>query len=337
MGQIRVAQIGTGHDHAADIMNTLRMKQDLFDVVGYARVPEDTWNDSFGYGHYRERYDGVPEMTVEEILNRQDLDAVFIETEDRALTRYAIKAAERGFAIHMDKPGGISGDEFDRLIDLVEEKKLVFHVGYMYRYNKAIQKVKQDIRDGLLGEILSVEAQMNCLHGAEKRQWLADYPGGMMYFLGCHMVDLIYSIQGEPEAVIPLNAVSGVDGTSSEDFGMAAFRYPNGTSFAKSSALEDGGFQRRQLVVSGTRGTVEIRPLEDTDVRAENLFVPMRGRVREVVNHREYASYTTEIFGRYDGMLEAFASYVRGEKENPCSPEYERNLHRILLKACGVK
>ena len=38
---------------------------------------------------------------------------------------------------------------------------------------------------------------------------------------------------------------------------------------------------------------------------------------------------------RYDGMLRAFASYVRGEAENPYTPEYERRLHRWLLRACG--
>lgn len=100
--------------------------------------------------------------------------------------------------MHMDKPGSASDADFDRLMDLVEEKQLPFQTGYMYRYNPAVVQVMEDYRAGRLGEIYSVEAQMNCLHTVEKRNWLGNYPGGMLYFLGCHLIDLIYAIQGEP-------------------------------------------------------------------------------------------------------------------------------------------
>ncbi len=36
-------------------------------------------------------------------------------------------------------------------------------------------------------------------------------------------------------------------------------------------------------------------------------------------------------------MLKAFASYIKGEAENPYSYEYEKRLHNIILKACGYK
>ena len=44
----------------------------------------------------------------------------------------------------------------------------------------------------------------------------------------------------------------------------------------------------------------------------------------------------SEIFCRYDDMLQAFAAMVRGEKENPYSCDYELSLYRTLLKCCGV-
>jgi hypothetical protein len=34
-------------------------------------------------------------------------------------------------------------------------------------------------------------------------------------------------------------------------------------------------------------------------------------------------------------MIAAFASYVRGEKTNPFTPEYELELYKLILKACG--
>lgn len=340
MKRLKVAQLGVGHDHAGDVMTTLRRFSDIYDVVGYAIVPEDSLNlPQFTYEGKRECYDGIKRLTVDELLCIDGLDAVFVETEDRALTKYALLAAKKGLNIHMDKPGGIAEEEFEELIDTVEANGAVFHVGYMYRYNPAVVKLKKDIADGKLGKILSVEAQMNCSHKFEKRNWLRDYPGGMLYFLGCHLIDLVYSIMGEPCEVIPLSCSSHVDGTTADDFGMAVFRYENGVSFARSTAIEVGGYERRQLVVIGTKGTVELKPLERFVPNRPDIFVPLTTVVRERFSEGWYDrgnEYTTEPFGRYDAMLTAFAKYVCGEEECPTTPEYERKLHRLILRACGA-
>ena len=341
MKRIKIAQIGAGHDHASAAIQTLKLldKAGIYELVGYCVVPEDSGNiPANSYEGNKAFYEDVKQLSLEEVLNYKGLDAVAIATEDRALTKYAIMAAEKGLHIQMDKPGGIDGDEFDRLIDAVKSKNLVFHTGYMYRYNPAVLKLKQDIAEGKLGDIISVEAQMNCIHSLEKRNWLGNYPGGMLYFLGGHMVDLVYSIMGEPEEIIPLSCSSGLDGTTAKDFGMAIFKYKNGVSFAKSTAVERGGFERRQLVVVGTKGTVELCPFEWLSKEREDVFSPQITEVREaffVDWHQKGECHTSPVHGRYDAMFRAFADYVGGEKQNPFTYEYERKLHKILLKACG--
>ena len=339
MKRIKIAQIGTGHDHAFSPIPTFKKLSDIFEFVGYCTVPEDEYNvPQHSNKAHSWAIGDAKQLTLDEILNYPDLDAVCIETEDRALTKYAIMAAEKGLHIQMDKPGGIDGDEFDKLIDTVKSKNLVFHTGYMYRYNPAVLKLKQDIAEGKLGDILSVEAQMNCMHGIEKRNWLGNYPGGMLYYLGCHMVDLVYSIMGDPEEIIPLSCSSGLDGTTAEDFGMAVFKYKNGVSFAKSTAVEIGGFERRQLVVVGTKGTVELCPFEWLSNGRNDVFSPQITEVREAFSgnwHQKGERHFSPEHGRYDGMFRAFADYVNGVKSNPYTYEYERKLHKVLLKACG--
>lgn len=341
MKRIKIAQIGAGHDHATAAIQTLKLldKAGIYELVGYCVVPEDSGNiPENSYEGNKDSYKDVKQMSLEEILNYKDLDAVAIETEDRALTKYALMAAEKGLHIQMDKPGGIDGDEFDKLIDTVKLKKLVFHTGYMYRYNPAVLKLKEDIEEGKLGDIISVEAQMNCIHGIEKRNWLGNYPGGMLYFLGCHMVDLVYSIMGEPEEIIPLSCSSGLDGTTAKDFGMAVFKYKNGVSFAKSTAVEIGGFERRQLVVVGTNGTVELCPFEWLSNGRNDVFSPQITEVREAFSanwSQKGERHFSPEHGRYDGMFRAFADYINGAKINPYTYEYERKLHKIILKACG--
>ena len=338
MRKIKIAQIGTGHDHAFASIETLKYYSNLFDLVGYAVVPEDSGNtDAFGFEGNKKSYEGVKRLSLDEILNYEGLDAVCIETEDRALTKYALMAAEKGLHIHMDKPGGISDEEFDKLVDTVSEKHLVFHTGYMYRYNPAVLQLKEDIKNGKLGDIISVEAQMNCIHSRSKREWLGNYPGGMLYFLGCHMIDLVYSIMGEPLEIIPLSCSSGLD-TTATDFGMVVFKYKNGVSFAKSTAIEVGGFERRQLVVVGTKGTVELCPFEWLSQGRTDVLTPQVTKVRECYSPNWYEKgklHDSEVYGRYDAMFRNFADYIRGDKQNPFDYEYERKLHKLILKACG--
>lgn len=108
----------------------------------------------------------------------------------------------------------------------------------MYRYNPYVVELLERIKKGELGEIISVEAQMNCTHSKEQRRWLGDYKGSSMFFLGCHLIDLILQIKGMPEKIISLNKSTGIDRVRSEDFGMVALEYNNGVSFAKVNSNE---------------------------------------------------------------------------------------------------
>ena len=96
-----------------------------------------------------------------------------------------IAAAKKGLAVHMDKPGGTSLAEFEELIRTVKEKNLVFSTGYMYRHNAAINAAIEKAKSGELGKIYSVEAQMNCFHTPEKRQWLSRFHGGIFVYYLC--------------------------------------------------------------------------------------------------------------------------------------------------------
>ena len=328
MKKIKIAQIGTSQNsHGNSIWRNLLKRTDLFEVVGYA-FPEDERNK---FPKRAEEFDGYREMTVEEILNDPEIEAVTVETEELYLTKYALMAARAGKHIHMEKPGGTDLGLFEELIATVKEKQLTFSVGYMYRFNPMIKEAMEKIRRGELGEIFSVEAHMDCFHPSAKRQWLDRFPGGMMFFLGCHLIDLIYRIQGEPDEVIPLNCSTGFDGVTSEDLGMVVYRYPGGVSFAKTAATERGGYLRRQLVICGEKGTVELKPLE----------VEQEGN-RYTVYHESHAeswgepwtSIQSEPYHRYNEMMENFAEIVRG-KENPYSYDYELGLYRLILRSCG--
>ena len=336
MNKIKVVLIGVGHDHAPGIYDCV-LSQEVFDVVGFAATESEKVTFQDRIENYKKH---MQYLTIDEALNYDGLDAAIIETEEEYLTKYSIMAFEKGLNVHSDKPGGIDLPEFERMIDLAKKSNKVLHFGYMYRYNPTIIQLIQDVKNGELGEIFCIEAQMNCLHTDEKREWLSKFPGGMLFFLGCHLIDLILRIQGEPKEVIPLSTASNINGVSSQDIGMVAFKYENGLSFAKSCAAEIGGFMRRQLVVCGSKKTVEINPLEVLDGEGLQHSVIKATTFEEAQKLCWWNSaekYDSEIFNRYNDMMNSFAEMVMGKKENTYPYDYELTLYKLLLKSCGVE
>ncbi|MBE6644696.1 MAG: Gfo/Idh/MocA family oxidoreductase [Ruminococcaceae bacterium] len=332
MKKIKVAQIGTSiNGHGSSIWSTLLKLGDVFEIVGYA-LPE---NEREKFPTLMDKFDGYREMTVDEILNDPTIEAVTVENEEIYLTKYAQMVADAGKHLHMEKPGGLDLAAFEKLVETLKAKNLVFSTGYMYRFNPVIKKAFERIEGGELGKIYSVEAQMNCKHPEVLRKWLKIFPGGMTFYLGCHLIDLIYRIQGEPTEIIPFTCSTGIDGIDSEDFGMTVFKYPNGVSFFKTSANECGGFLRRQLVIAGERGTIEIKPLEvlvDGGLYTEYQESFAASGVKWST---PWNSGKTDAFDRYEAMMVNFAELIRGKK-NPYSYDYELNLYKLLLKCCGV-
>jgi len=332
MKKIRIAQIGVNrYSHALSVFNSLKTQPEIFDVAGYCLVEGE-----------KERFqkelcvfNGYPELTLEEILNDPTIEAVTVETEEIHLTKYAIMAAEHGKMIHMEKPGGTSLEEFEKLISIVKVKNLVFHTGYMYRYNPTIREVIDNAKNGVYGDIISVEAQMCGYNDPTMRQWLEVFPGGMMFYLGCHLVDLILTLKGLPEKVYPFNRSTGKNGVTACDYGLALFEYPDGMSIAKTCNLEHGGFERRRLVVCGTKGAVELCPLEWLTKQKANQFTEKIDYTSGTNWHARGEKTVGEIHDRYDGMMQGFASICRGEKVNEYTPDYELTLFKYVLMACG--
>jgi len=325
MKKLKIAQIGTSETtHALHIFQTLQKMKNVFDIVGIADV------DKHKNG-VNPAYSVVPMMSVDELLDYPGLDAVVIECDEELLTEYAIKAAKKKLPIQLEKPGSFSDVQFDSLIDIVEKNNTVFSLNYMYRYNPAVVKAKMLIEEGKIGDIFSVEAQMNCFHNMETRRMYSHMPCGIMYYLGCHTVDLVYQLQGEPLEVLPMSTC--VENSDLTDFGMAVFKYNNGVSIAKTCSAEVGGWEHRSLYICGTKGSIEINPLE----------FGLRGEFNDTCTLKFYSSDTTSVesttfrYDRYITMLNNFVEMINGKKENPFSYEYERGLHKLLLKACGVK
>ncbi len=321
---LRVGQIGTKHAHASGQMSTWRSFGDEFDVVGVVEPDESQRERVRG----QKPYAGVPFLSEEELLGTNGLQIVAVETEVSSLVPTAQRCAQAGLHVFLDKPPGESLDSFQQLLRDMQQRQLQLQMGYMLRYNPAFEFMFRAIEQGWLGTIFSIHAEMSKSVGDAQRQSLAQYRGGSMFELGCHVVDPIVKIMGPPQRVTPhILHTRNEDGGLADNM-LAVLDYASANVVIRSAVNEVGGFQRRQFVVMGQEGTLEIRPLE-----SNHIVLELAGPKGDYAAGRHEIQLPSR--GRYDGLWLALAAAVRGEKDLEWDATHNLATHRVLLEACG--
>lgn len=324
MPKIKIGQIGTGHAHASGKMEVYR-KSDDFEVVGIAEP-----DDALRRGAERQAvYKDLPWMSVEQLLNIPGLQAVAVETEPRDLLKYAEMCVDAGKHLHLDKPAGESLLQFRRILDTVARQHLCLQMGYMYRYNPAVVLMMDLLKKGFLGDPFEVHCVMSKVVDKASRLKHAEYAGGMMFELACHLVDLVVGVLGAPESVTPFHQHAGPQQDSLQDNMLAVLTYPRALATVKTSALEVEGFSRRHFVVCGTEGTLHIEPLDAPKV-VRLALSKEHGKYR-----KGYQDVPVPGYQRYAGDAADFAKVIRGEKMFDWSPMHDLAVQETVLKASG--
>lgn len=200
---IRIAKLSMAHVHAG----------------GYARKINDNpetelvavWDEEeYGGRSAAEQY-GVPFYTdLGEILSRDDVDAVSVDAITSDHPRVMIAAAEAGKHIFTEKALAIDVDGCDAIISAVEKAGVKFMISLPSRCNPEILFAKNALDDGLLGDLTFGRGRIAHSAGLDKwfsgtSAWFADAEragGGALFDLGCHRVDIIRWLMGEPKSAI---------------------------------------------------------------------------------------------------------------------------------------
>ncbi len=323
-GKIPVGQIGVGHAHADGKMRAYRQSPE-WHVVGVVEPDEELRRRA----ERSEVYRGLRWMTRDELLGTPGLRAVAIETRVQDLLDNAEAAIDAGQHIHLDKPAGASLPHFRRIIDRARRRKLTIQLGYMYRYNPAIVLMRELLEKGWLGEPFEVHTVMSKVVGRGSRAALARFDGGLMFELGCHIIDLVVKTLGRPDEVLPFKQhVSPIDDGLADNT-LAVLRYPRALATVKSSGVEVEGFARRHFVVCGSEGTCHVQPLDAPHVQL--ALSRDRGKYRRGTQEVRFGDYP-----RYVGDAADLARIVRGEKEPDFSLDHELTVQETVLRASGM-
>jgi len=322
--RIKVGQIGVGHAHASKL-SVYRASPD-YEVVGIVEPDAQLRQRAESQTVYR----GLPWMSQEQLLNVPGLQAVLVETRVRDLLGTAEACVNARKHIHLDKPAGESLTQFNRILNTAAKKGLLVQMGYMYRYNSAVVLLREFLEQGWLGDVFEIHTVMSKVIGPAGRRALAEYGGGMMFELGCHILDLVIGVLGKPREVTAFNQHASTHDDRLLDNMLAVLRYPRAIATVKSSAQEVEGFARRHFVVCGSEGTFHIQPLDNPSARVA-LSKP-RGKYKAGYQDITFPKYT-----RYVDDAADMARIIRGEKDTDFSYEHDLTVQETLLSACSLR
>jgi len=333
MKKIKIAQIGFTHEHAGGKINSLEKMSDIYEIAGVVNdlginpPPEYLTDVDAPFRKYKM-------LSLDEVLADPEIQAVTVEVPNNELVPVAIKCAEKGKAMHMDKPAGVDLDLYKKLLDICKEKKLPFQMGFMFRGNPAFQFCIKAIRQKWIGEVISIEADMNHAYGGEAYQkYISRFSGGLMFNLGCHLVDFVAAAMGRPEKVTGFLRSAPGDPENIKNNCLAVLEYHNAFAIINSCSRQKNCTQSRLIRIVGTNGTIIFSPIERFD--GESVVIEM-----DLIEDMGYPAGKHNISfpvqsDRYAGQLSELARVIRGEQESVYPFEHDLLVHEITLAASG--
>ena len=166
----------------------------------------------------------------EELLTREELDAVWVATPPLLHRAPAIAAMERGLPVFLEKPIARTLGDARAIADTAEHAGVVCAIGYQWHATEALEHLHAALGDQSVAYLWGVSVGPTA-----SRPWFLERSGGGGNLLerGSHQLDLQRAVAGEVESVqvaatTVLLAQSEIEPGDIEDAATITLRFANG-------------------------------------------------------------------------------------------------------------
>ena len=182
------------------------------------------------------------------ILADESVEAVVVATPVPTHCELARRVLEAGKHVFVEKPPAMRGAEMEELCELAEERGLVLMPGHLLLYHPGVQKLKEIVDSGELGEVLYVYGNRQNLGTFRTNE-------NALWSLGVHDLSvLLYLIEEEPSEVKAHGNAFLSQGV--EDVVFCYLRFPSGKMAHMHLSWLDPHKIRRITVVGNERMAV---------------------------------------------------------------------------------
>lgn len=191
------------------------------------------------------------------ILQADDIDAVYIATHPQSHRDYAVRAAEAGKAVYVEKPMARTVAECREMQEACDRAGVPLWVAYYRRALPRFLRIRTLIDEGAIGEVRAVESRRFQRVRAEAWQNTPGLSGGGYFFdAACHTLDFLHFLFGRMEDVRGFASSHGRIGPL-EDTVSASYRFANGV-VGSGTWCFDSAADEDVTTVIGSEGTVSF-------------------------------------------------------------------------------
>lgn len=221
---LRVAMLSKWHVHAAGYARNFVETGKAEIVAVWDEKPErgEPWAEELGC-------DFVADL--DEILAREDVDAVCCCAPTTMHTDVMIRAAKAGKHIFTEKTLACTVAECKEIAKAIEESGVVFTISYPHKMWPVVKFAKEHIENGDFGRVTNV--RIRNAHNGVSGKWLPEYwfvkedcAGGAMMDLGCHPMYLLAYLCGKPKKITGI--ANSVFGTPVDENAISVIEFENG-------------------------------------------------------------------------------------------------------------
>jgi predicted dehydrogenase len=264
------------------------------------------------------------------VLASADVDAVDICTPSETHAALTIAAAERGKAIHVEKPAALTLADFDAMVAATERHGVSLMVGQTARFQPVNAEIAREIAAGSIGRlrVLHVTWYAGHVWADGWRAWQLDpaRSGGHPMHNGIHALDLAVWLFGrQPTRVFTRGFRTFAPTMGIPDSFHMTVRFDDGSMalLEIAYALHTRGDALRRILAVGERGSLSHSTEEDPQVYSEGVHIPspaiedamyhqLRHWVATLHGDEEPIVKTTEVRGALAAALAAQVSLESG-------------------------
>ena len=323
--RIRLGMVGGGEGAFIGAVHRIAARlDDRYTLVAGAlsSTPDAARRSGLAIGLAPERiYADYGAMARAESARADGIEAVSIVTPNHLHAPMARAFLEAGIHVICDKPVTTTSADARMLLDLANERGLVFAVTHNYSAYAMVRHAQQMVRAGELGEVRVVQVQyaQDWLaapieqEGQKQAAWRTDPArsgGGAIGDIGTHAWQLADAIVGQPLESLAAELSSFVPGRAVDDNVQVLLRYRGGArGMLWASQLAIGNANELRIGVYGSKGGIQWRQEQPDELLWTPLGEPTRILKRGTPAANAAAARLSRIPGGHpEGYLEGFAS-----------------------------
>jgi predicted dehydrogenase len=230
--------------------------------------------------HMAQQTGAQPYQDYQELLAREDIDAVIIATPDHLHKEPCLAAAQAGKHILVEKPLAMTVEDAGAIIEAVEKADVKLMIGFTLRFFPQYQHAKASIEKGELGKLISLSARRtNLISQAQRLKGRT----GVLFFLGIHDFDVLrWMVGADAKEIYCMSAKHDQSPYRVEDETFTSIRFENGVIACAHIGwcIPEGhpaGFDFK-LDITGTNGLLNldmVRQGIEKHVAGHTSFPPM--------------------------------------------------------------